>query len=237
MSDKEQKTDNYIEKDIETTRKVLEQCGLAEPVPEEYQKILRKKRRKELVKLLKKAGDYGFFEGAVLYVFFAFAKMGLRLSVFQSAVVLGVASVAVAAGVSSGGYTAIDHFVLSKSAPEKTVEETKIVKKETPVPKKIKYISPVYLSIDGTNIDKKVLSSIEQKIKKYFLRNRMRISKKYLISGEVNCLDEKYFVKIEAFNSKTLEKVYLKRVEVRSEKELYPFFLKTLKEIYQKVKG
>ncbi|MCP4132137.1 MAG: hypothetical protein GY754_14290 [bacterium] len=121
---------NNTDENVKITRELLEKCMLTAPVSKDQKKYIKENRRKSLVATLKKTGQYTPLSGAVLYVFFGMTKLGIKLSIVQSAVALGVISFAAVTTVSTGSYVAVKKFVLTPSI-EKQIEEKQIEEKQT----------------------------------------------------------------------------------------------------------
>ncbi|MCP4131765.1 MAG: hypothetical protein GY754_12370, partial [bacterium] len=103
---------------LKNLKHILNKCELARPIPLVEQKHIKKSRRKIMKNVfLSASGKFGFFEGLVAWVFLGFTNFGVRLSVFQSAVVVVIASVAVVAVISSGSYFAVAFFSSESPAP------------------------------------------------------------------------------------------------------------------------
>lgn len=121
---------------IELLEKLLEKYKLRYPLPPDVRRIIMKRKRKDLVAILKRVKRYNRFIGASLFVFFLFRNIGIPLSLYQSAVVVILSIALATASVTGGSYYVVKKYILSSGTLEQTVDETRIVtpelKKEPP---------------------------------------------------------------------------------------------------------
>lgn len=115
--------------DIKLLQGLLEKYRVTEPVPAAVRARVISRRRRNLVEILKKIGRYNPLLGAILIVYFLFKKLGLSVSLVQSAVIFFTVSALTVAGVTTGSYIvvkrAIDsstNVMLEKDAKDVTIE-------------------------------------------------------------------------------------------------------------------
>jgi len=84
---------------IRSFERILERFRFREPVPQSVQEHVLISKRKALIGVLKTVNDYSLVYGAVLVVYFASRRIGLRLSVAQSKLAIAAAVIVVTAAV------------------------------------------------------------------------------------------------------------------------------------------
>jgi len=117
--------------DIKLLQGLLEKYRVAEPVPAAVRARVISRRRRNLVEILKKLDRYNPLLGVILIVYFLFKKLGLSVSLVQSAIIFFTVSALTVAGVTTGSYIvikrAIDsstYVMLEKDAKDVTIETT-----------------------------------------------------------------------------------------------------------------
>jgi len=90
--------------EIALMQRVFDRYRISSPLPGEIQRRAMRMKRKNLVAVMKKLGIYSPLYGMILAVYFLMKKIGIGLSVMQSAVVLFTASVVAVPSVAAGGY-------------------------------------------------------------------------------------------------------------------------------------
>ncbi len=104
--------------DIKLLQGLLEKYRVAEPVPAAVRARVISRRRGNLVEILKKLGRYNPLLGAILIVYFLFKKLGLSVSLVQSAVVFFTVSALTIAGVTTGSYFVVKRVIDSSMKVE-----------------------------------------------------------------------------------------------------------------------
>lgn len=89
---------------IEFLNNLLKKHKIQQPVPSKIRKNILKRRRKSLIKILKDLKRYNLLYGLLIWLFFLLKHIGLRLSIYQTVIVLAVTSSIVVISVSSGTY-------------------------------------------------------------------------------------------------------------------------------------
>ncbi|MCP4131875.1 MAG: hypothetical protein GY754_12920 [bacterium] len=228
-------------REIEALKKLLDQCRLAAPVPEEHKKHIRKNRRKSFIALTKLTGKYSLWENALSYVFFGCTRFGLQLTALQSGVILVIGSIVTAAGISTGGYFVAKKIFLAvpEEKPVQVEQVVNVAPVKPVIPVKAKPRPKPFtlnLNIDGYgNIDKKTTAKITKKVKLHFAKNGITIDKKYIVAGEVSAVEGNYYAKIRAFSNE-VKQVHFKRNKFKNVDDLQGFFIKESRKIAEKVK-
>ena len=104
--------------DIKLLQGLLEKYRVAEPVPAAVRARVIAGRRRNLVAILKKLDRYNPLLGAILLVYFLFKKLGLSVSLVQSAVVFFTVSALTVAGVTTGSYIVVKRVIDSSPKVE-----------------------------------------------------------------------------------------------------------------------
>ena len=89
-----------------TIESILERFRFREPVPSETRKLAISNRSRALVLALIAVGEYGFFYGMAVKVFFMSRRVGVRLSIVQSKVLLAGAIALTVFSSTAGAYFA-----------------------------------------------------------------------------------------------------------------------------------
>jgi len=101
--------------DIKLLQGLLEKYRVAEPVPAAVRARVISRRRRNLVEILKKLDRYNPLLGVILIVYFLFKKLGLSVSLVQSAVVFFTVSALTVAGISTGSYIVVKRAIDSST--------------------------------------------------------------------------------------------------------------------------
>ena len=110
-----------MKKEIIQMQKLFEATEMTSPLNEHAQAHSLKMKRKNLVSLMRKSGIYSSLYGIILSFFFLLKKIGLGLSVIQSAYLLLSITIAAATSISAGGVFAAKNYLLDTNRSE--VEE------------------------------------------------------------------------------------------------------------------
>jgi hypothetical protein len=141
---------------IELVEKLLEKYKFTAPIPPDVRQIIIKRKRKDLVAILKKMKRYNRVIGASLFVFFTVKNFGISLSLYQSAVVVFLSLAIATASVSGGAYYAVKKYILPSATVEQPVQDTRDAapeqKKEAPSPAPLApafvYLAPLEAATD-----------------------------------------------------------------------------------------
>lgn len=90
--------------EIALMQRVFDRYRVSSPLPGEVQRRALRMKRKNLVAVMKKVGIYSPLYGMILAVYLFMKKIGIGLSVMQSAVVLFTASAVAVSAAAAGGY-------------------------------------------------------------------------------------------------------------------------------------
>lgn len=116
--------------EIQILEQLLEKYRLTEPVPEEVRAYFLKRKKAFFVKVCKSLGIYNIFFGSVITVFFIMKKLGIAVTVIQSAVIVTVLTVFSAASVTYCGYSLILPLIKCETKQEKQSPAPLINKEE-----------------------------------------------------------------------------------------------------------
>ncbi len=122
---------------IEQFHKVLENLSFVEPASPELQKHIRKIKRRQFKKILKKTAAYSVTFICISYIYFTLKKLGISVTIAKSAAIFAVSSSVAAVSVAGGSYYAVKKIV----APEVEQEIEKIIEREAAGPEKKKDIN------------------------------------------------------------------------------------------------
>lgn len=107
-----------MKKEIIQMQKLFEATEMTSPLDEHAQAHSLKMKRKNLVSLMRKSGIYSSLYGILLSFFFLLKKIGLGLSVIQSAYLLLSIIIAAATSISAGGVFAVKKYLLDANRSE-----------------------------------------------------------------------------------------------------------------------
>jgi len=111
-----------MNENIKNLEKVLEKYHFAEPVsPEEKARVIAN-QKKSLQATMRRLGRYSPLYAAVLAVFFLARRLGMGLSMLQSALVLGIFTAAAVSSLSIGGYLVYRSVWVPPLRPEHALE-------------------------------------------------------------------------------------------------------------------
>ncbi len=96
-------------------KKALDKTGLAEPVPDEAKKRIRKTKPRNFRKTLKKAGGYSLIFGSISYVFFTLKKYGFSVTIIRSALIWVISLLITAGAITTGIYFGARYLVMPGS--------------------------------------------------------------------------------------------------------------------------
>lgn len=105
---------------INRFNEVLKKYKLVDETPSKVQEHIRMHKNREFRKALKKAGGYSVLTGLISAFFFLFKRLGINISFFGTAVVVGVSATAVTVALTAGIVTGVlklhqtDHSVIQK---------------------------------------------------------------------------------------------------------------------------
>jgi hypothetical protein len=107
-----------MKEDILLMHKLLEKTMVSDPLDGNMQDYSLNMKRKNFVSLTKKIGMYSSAYGAILSVYFLFKKLGIGLTIVQSAGVLCIATVIAVTSIGAGGFIAVKKYVLDASGTQ-----------------------------------------------------------------------------------------------------------------------
>lgn len=125
---------------IEQFQRVLERMQFVEPASPELQEYIRKVKRKQFRKTLKRTGAYSLTFTLVSYIYFTLKKTGISITIYKSAAILALGSSITAVSIGAGAYFAVKKLTspVEEIRIEKILQEEKvavltpeIIKKET----------------------------------------------------------------------------------------------------------
>jgi len=215
--------------DIKLLQGLLEKYRVAEPVPAAVRVRVIAGRRRNLVEILKKLDRYNPLLGAILLVYFLFKKLGLSVSLIQSAIVFFTVTAISVAGVTTGSYIAVKRIMdkapqveLQKDLTDKTAtaepkvtdkpESIKANDESTPVLRDVKNV--IYLQpFDGTNAQGGDIALVSSTIQRELVRLRgvknivtgkaSGQSSRLLLLGTVRKHDTLYAISAKVIDSDT----------------------------------
>ena len=224
-------------KNVETFQKVLSKYKMDEPIPKKHKRFVDRNMRKEQIKILKRVGRYRPIYGLFLSVFYFLTDLGIKVTVPQSAVIFFAATAITLGGTATGGVVAVKHFVLDKPKieetvkVEKTVEVTPVVNSKKPVVVKPQ-ISTNYLVIEGSNIPDTLTSLIKKELVSYCRETSKAFDPQYIVSGKIIFREDIYFTSLVLYNKSNFQRVTSRILDTENEKDLLPFFKKSIDEIH-----
>lgn len=111
---------------LEQFGRVLDRMGFAEPAPPELQEYIRKIKRSQFRKTLKRTGAYSFTFALVSYIYFTVKKMGISITIYKSAAILALSSTITAVSIGAGAYFAVKKI----TAPKEEIKIEKVLQEE-----------------------------------------------------------------------------------------------------------
>ncbi len=113
---------------INIFQRILERYKFQEPVSVDLQNYILASKNRVLTGALKSVGEYSFFYGVTLKVFFAAKRLGTSISVTQSAIISGIISIIITVSIIAGIALLItDNYREQIIIPQKN----EIIKKES----------------------------------------------------------------------------------------------------------
>jgi len=110
---------------FENFNNLLAAYKLTEPVSPEQQEYIIEQRRSDLKVLLKITGQLGIVFWLTVMVYEGLKSIGLKLTLIQCKIILGIATAAVASGSATGVYTGTKYIIKAIQKPEVKIEEKK----------------------------------------------------------------------------------------------------------------
>ncbi|HOT44182.1 MAG TPA: hypothetical protein PLM53_06050 [Spirochaetota bacterium] len=98
--------------EIALMRRVFDRYRVSSPLSGDVQRRAMRMKRKNLVSVMKKLGIYSPLYGMILSLYFFLKKLGIGLSIMQSAVLFFTASAVVVSSVAAGGYLLVGNVVV-----------------------------------------------------------------------------------------------------------------------------
>lgn len=87
--------------------RAMERFRFVEPVPPEVQRHIRRVKRREFLKILRRAGAYSTLFAIVSSVFFTLKKLGVSITIAKAAMLIGVSALLLFGGAASSVYYAV----------------------------------------------------------------------------------------------------------------------------------
>lgn len=122
------------DKTIEIFNRVLEKYRLTEPTPVEVRRRAARAKSKQFSVILKRAGGYSIIFALVAKLFFALKRMGLAVTVVQSAVIITLLSVLSAGGLSTGAWLLFKSRMTLETKPDALPAERREAATESALP-------------------------------------------------------------------------------------------------------
>jgi hypothetical protein len=223
----------------------LDKLAFRQPVPVEARRFALYNKRKVLELTLRQFGDYSFFYGLTLRIYFYTKRLGINLSVLQSKIVL----LAIAAIVGGALYTAVMHSagILQRDASvinNNSISPAYVKEDQTQVEPAIKYpakkdggfskqLSNVKYRIgiekfSGDIIDNTTLNNITDKISDQLINLKgadriinLRKGKKdknmnLLLSGNVEQLGSTYIITTKIIDIESTRVLFVSSEEIKN---------------------
>lgn len=175
----------------EIFEKLFQKMKFTRPVPMDVQGRIFSFKVDTLISVLKKFGQYNFFYGSVMKVYFTAIKMGLKLSINQSKAVIVAGAILILAGVTVSVYLYAfsEKIIRPELSNEKHIEESvsRAPEEKIAVKKTIRSRAPVkkmsekkYMKVNvRLNIERFIANRVEQseadEIMKRFYDNLKKI--------------------------------------------------------------
>jgi hypothetical protein len=242
--------DNIIKID-----ELLTKFYLKEPASADVQRHIRKIKRSQFKKILKRAGAYSIVFGAIAGVYFSLKKLGIVISIYKSVIVVIAASTLAATGVTFGTYRIYKHvFVPEINKPVDIIwtsipmdmeipKEKDTIQRKENVSKNIdvkKIIGIQAFSAEGVEagLSRKAFNKIYSELGRLRGSNYIKdISKPdaenagMALKGSVELLDGIYNVSVKIINVKNLNILYYNSVKANKVEEIDSACIKLSKEI------
>ncbi len=124
---------------VEQLYNVLDKYKFVEPASPEVQRHIRKIKKAQFKKTLKRTASYSLTFALIGYMYFTIKKLGIGITIVKSAAILAAGSTVAAVSIATGTYYTVKHITVSE--PEQEIEIEQIIEQESIVP--IKGVSPV----------------------------------------------------------------------------------------------
>lgn len=121
---------------IKQLDRVLTKYDFLNPLPQDVRKHMLSGQRKSLNDVLKRTGKLNLFFAGALFLFFLFKKIGIKISILKSVVIVGTATVIAAGSVSTGAYVVVKSYIFEKEPIRQEVPEDDTQRKKSALPEK-----------------------------------------------------------------------------------------------------
>jgi len=101
---------------IEQFNRVMEKYRFTEPLPAEVQRHLRRNKRRQFNRTLKRTSGYSALFALISNLFFTLKKYGIAITIVKSAILIGIVALLTAGAVSTALY-----FLLLQKVPDPEV--------------------------------------------------------------------------------------------------------------------
>ncbi len=227
-----------------TFKKLLSKFRFDTPVPDEVRKFIMQNKSGLLIKTIKAAGDYNIYYGFVLRTFLAARKIGLSLTVGQSAAAVWAVSIVLAVTSAGAIYLAAatqaeetvpaQAVVTSETATETaepaTVPEVKAEKKKKADMETVKYRIGVN-ALETENVDEKTSRAMTKRIFDTLVSMKgakhvemtgpgQKKSVNYMLMGNISRMGSRHTVTAKLVNVKDGKVIALVSENAASENEL-----------------
>lgn len=167
---------------IDIFERTLERLRFTEKLPADIQARMEDYKRDSLAGVLRHAGVYGAIYAMVLLLYRMTKRFGVKMSLVQGKIVIGVLITAAGLSATAGAYTAIRHYIRAQSPPVEKTERTAPAHPaaDRPVPADI--MGPVligtmrYIPLASETVDRATLAAINSSLAETL---QARASEKY----------------------------------------------------------
>lgn len=223
-----------MKEEILLMQQLFDRYKISSPLDRDIQKYSLRMKRKNLNAILKKLGLHSTIYSAVVITYFLFKKLGIGLSIAQSAAVLFVASAVTSAAITAGGAIAVKKYVIERSAVQKLTEDklfggagavnAKLNSKHKKARNADVIDSLAFLGFTSQGIDKALIDEISGIMINQIIQTKgtgvVRPDANYALSGSIEKLNDIYLLSVRLIDRMNRKIVFASSGEAVTVEEL-----------------
>ena len=222
-----------MNEEILLMQRLFDRYKISSPLDPDIQKYSLRSKGKNFHSILIKLGLHSTLYSAVVFIYFLFKKLGIGLSVAQSAAVLFVAAAVTAAGIMAGGIISvkkiIDTPIMKEGAGDRASGDSAggngeigFKRKQIDISEDVNSI--VFLGITGKGVDKVLIDQLSGIIIGQVVQARgggfIRSDAGFALSGSVEKIGGLYLLSVRLINRMNRRIIYASSEEAVTPEEL-----------------
>ncbi len=234
--------------DAKKFHKVIDHYKMSNPISKKMRKKFRKDKEKTLRAILREKRDYGLVLSGVLSIFFLFRNLGRGISTAASMVIFIMLSFLITAGILAGIYFVVvrstmisnDNTIKSIIEPDHNIANGTLKREKTSIKnerskKRREFVRTnsfnFPIKIESDTIKREILYTTEQKIVRYFDKQKKKINDSYILLGNVDFLEGVYFVNLKIIEIESKQVKKMLKGQEESIKGMQDLFIDLTKEM------